>query len=537
MFKENRSVPVLMCLVIALFLSASLLFPGVVNEDKPLNGEWDFKLKKIWEIDSAGETPLANPGQMLVLDDGSLCVQDTKHGLHFIFDGNGKLVKSFGKRGEGPGEIRRIDEEEMFLYKDKIIISDSGKIHYFTKDGNYIRSAANTSMKRMPLFFLDEKEFVFAPVFRKDMPGGKGQLGKYNLETAKETVISGFSLANGGKDEGMPEIVMGAITPLMVLGYDGNKFYFGMSDTYTISVADPKGNKIETFSLDRAKVNIRAKEKKAFFSQWNDPPELVNKWIKTTPDEFTFFSNIEVHHGLIYIYKTFNNLNGQSKSQEMDLFSPSGKYLYKGSIKPGKGLEIYYAHRRSIVIKKGHLYLLVKDEDGAVKVAKYTVDLPEMGAVGSGGERNSFVLEDLKLMAVVEGPFYSKKGAEMRCAREPGKALTIIEADRRRMGERYFVVKKEAVVTLADFMEVSKTPDMGGAPAISFKLKDGGADRLKTHTSANIGKPLAIVLNGKAISAPIVQSPIDYHGMIVGKFEKEEIDDLVAQIGAAIEKK
>ncbi|MCP4153209.1 MAG: 6-bladed beta-propeller [bacterium] len=348
---------------------------NVENSDKPLKGNWDFKLQKVWSINSAADTVIAQPGQMLVADDGTLYVQDTKHRQHYIFDSQGAFVKTFGKRGEGPGEIRRIDEEEMFLVGDKLIISDSGKIHYFDLNGEFIRSAVNTSMRRMPQLFLNENEFVYAPVFRKDMPGGKGKLGKYNLKTGKDSVVAEFALANPGKDEAMPEIVMGAITPLMILGYDNGKYYFGLNDTYRLTIAG-SGGKIENrFTLDRAKVTIPSKAKKLFFNQWDDPQALVSKWIKTTPDEYTYFCHIEGHNGLIYVYRTYNILDGDREFQEIDIFSQSGKYLYKASIKPGDSL-IRYAHRRSIVIKKGFLYLLTADAEGDIAIEKYRISLP-----------------------------------------------------------------------------------------------------------------------------------------------------------------
>ncbi|MCP4147569.1 MAG: hypothetical protein GY757_07445 [bacterium] len=72
----------------SIILWGSFLYAGVnnvENSDKPLKSDWDFKLQKLWNINSAGNMVIAQPGQMLVADDGTLYVQDTKNGYPSFF--------------------------------------------------------------------------------------------------------------------------------------------------------------------------------------------------------------------------------------------------------------------------------------------------------------------------------------------------------------------------------------------------------------------------------------------------------------------
>jgi hypothetical protein len=49
-------------------------------------------------------------------------------------------------------------------------------------------------------------------------------------------------------------------------------------------------------------------------------------------------------------------------------------YLYRSFITPGNDLIIYFY--RTIVMQKGHLYLIIEDEEGDFKIVKYKIALP-----------------------------------------------------------------------------------------------------------------------------------------------------------------
>ena len=64
-------------------------------------------------------------------------------------------------------------------------------------------------------------------------------------------------------------------------------------------------------------------------------------------------------------------------------------------------------------------------------------------------------------------------------------------------------------------------------PTVSFKLDRLGAQKFGRTTTDNVGKRLAIVLDGKIISAPSINEPITSgNGMISGNFTFQEATDL-----------
>ena len=71
-----------------------------------------------------------------------------------------------------------------------------------------------------------------------------------------------------------------------------------------------------------------------------------------------------------------------------------------------------------------------------------------------------------------------------------------------------------------------------GLPDIEFKLNTLGGDLMGAMTAPNRGKPMAILLDNKVLSAPNLQSAIHGSGMITGTFSDKDIDFLVRTLKA-----
>ncbi len=71
-----------------------------------------------------------------------------------------------------------------------------------------------------------------------------------------------------------------------------------------------------------------------------------------------------------------------------------------------------------------------------------------------------------------------------------------------------------------------------GLPEVSFRLNKEGARAFGRLTATNIGRRLAIVLDGKVKSAPVIQSRITDAGRITGRFTREEAHDLAIVLRA-----
>lgn len=76
------------------------------------------------------------------------------------------------------------------------------------------------------------------------------------------------------------------------------------------------------------------------------------------------------------------------------------------------------------------------------------------------------------------------------------------------------------------------TTDDQGRRAIGFTFDEVAANLFYNLTSTHIGKPLCILLDDRAISAPSINSAIRSQGIITGRFTQTEVEDMVNKLNA-----
>ncbi|WP_417807711.1 protein translocase subunit SecD [Thioclava sp.] len=97
----------------------------------------------------------------------------------------------------------------------------------------------------------------------------------------------------------------------------------------------------------------------------------------------------------------------------------------------------------------------------------------------------------------------------------------------------YYVLDTAPVVTGEDLTDARPDTDQNGYPAVAFRFNVSAARTFGDYTQANIGKPFAIVLDDKVISAPVIQSHIaGGSGIITGRFTVKEATDLALLLRA-----
>jgi preprotein translocase subunit SecD len=94
-------------------------------------------------------------------------------------------------------------------------------------------------------------------------------------------------------------------------------------------------------------------------------------------------------------------------------------------------------------------------------------------------------------------------------------------------GPGAYLVKRRALVSGEMLTDANSAFDQNGRPDITFRFNGQGAQRFAEATTQNIGKQFAIVLDGKVISAPVIQGAIiGGSGEITGNFTTESANNL-----------
>ncbi|MEW5703280.1 MAG: protein translocase subunit SecD [Pseudomonadota bacterium] len=96
----------------------------------------------------------------------------------------------------------------------------------------------------------------------------------------------------------------------------------------------------------------------------------------------------------------------------------------------------------------------------------------------------------------------------------------------------YYVIRKRVMVSGDTLVDAQPTFE-DAQPVVFFKFDSVGARKFGEVTKENIGKPFAIVLDNKVISAPVIRSAIlGGSGIISGRFTVEEVKDLALLLRA-----
>jgi preprotein translocase subunit SecD len=97
-----------------------------------------------------------------------------------------------------------------------------------------------------------------------------------------------------------------------------------------------------------------------------------------------------------------------------------------------------------------------------------------------------------------------------------------------------YLVEKRVLVSGADLTDAQPSFDQQtGQPVVTFRFNSSGGRKFADVTSNNVGKPFAIVLDNKVISAPVIQTPITGgSGQITGNFTVQSATELAVLLRA-----
>jgi preprotein translocase subunit SecD len=90
----------------------------------------------------------------------------------------------------------------------------------------------------------------------------------------------------------------------------------------------------------------------------------------------------------------------------------------------------------------------------------------------------------------------------------------------------YYLVRRTPAITGNHLRNARQVLDEFNQPAVSFTLTNDGAARFGKVTGDNVGRQLAIILDNRVQSAPVIESRIDREGRITGSFTQQEANDL-----------
>ena len=133
----------------------------------------------------------------------------------------------------------------------------------------------------------------------------------------------------------------------------------------------------------------------------------------------------------------------------------------------------------------------------------------------------------LELKIVENGPVGTREELLVNGQAPDGMEILPGAADTGAAGSTvFYLVRKAAAVRGTDLRNARPTIDENNQPAVSFTLTADGARKFGTTTEQNIGRQLAIIVDGRVQSAPRIESRITSDGRITGSFTQQEVQNL-----------
>jgi RNA polymerase sigma factor (sigma-70 family) len=116
--------------------------------------------------------------------------------------------------------------------------------------------------------------------------------------------------------------------------------------------------------------------------------------------------------------------------------------------------------------------------------------------------------------------------------------MTVVQQGADAKATKTLYVQKKVLLDQTDLMSASViTNQPAGKPWIQITFTDAGTKQFAKVTRQNIGKRLAIIIDGRLYSAPTIRSEIrDGKAQITGNFSEQEANDLAAKINQSVTK-
>jgi preprotein translocase subunit SecD len=146
----------------------------------------------------------------------------------------------------------------------------------------------------------------------------------------------------------------------------------------------------------------------------------------------------------------------------------------------------------------------------------------------------------LKLTLVDQGPFPNREGALQAFNNAVPSDVEILPGRQEgggtagTAGTVFYAVKRASAVTGRDLRNAQQSIDEFNRPAVQFTLKQDAAGRFGNFTQANIGRPMAIVLDNRVMSVATIQGRITDSGQITGINREEMIDTVITLKSGAL---
>jgi hypothetical protein len=249
---------------------------------------------------------------------------------------NLKLIRKFGKKGEGPGELQVYPNffyNKVSVFPDYIFAVGALKVIFFSKDGEVIKE------KKKPLLLMQVVPVGDNFVVKRVRPDNKllyNCISIYNsqMQEIKELHCQKF-VQQGQPPAAKVDMIMDLLDFKV---YDDKIFIEKSTNGFLLEVFDLKGNKLYQIEKDYEKIKVTDIHKKETIERFKQDPRIkaasnqLGGWAETKKlftmkfaDYFPAIQSLEISNQKLYV-QTSKVKENKSEYMIMDL---KGKVIKK----------------------------------------------------------------------------------------------------------------------------------------------------------------------------------------------------------------
>lgn len=293
---------------------------------------------------------LARIRAVQVDDQGRIIVLDGKDLKVKVFGTDGSLVRTFGTKGQGPGEFQSV--LEMFLKDGIISVFDFGnkRISRFSEDGRRIEDFSLAAFAQSRPEAEDDATVYSNRLEWGDNGTAKLQLVRFDKKMSKISVMAtAKAMLSFSKIEPMADQF------ILRIRRDG-VLVWADPCAYELFLDAPDGRRVGRIAHSCAKVKVTDEEKAAFIKRvyGEKPKDIELIW----PEYHSPIVSVTLDDkDRLFVGTAEKDREGRRK---YDVFDATGKFL--GS---------FHSKNAVIVVKNGLLYATAEDADGFPIVERY----------------------------------------------------------------------------------------------------------------------------------------------------------------------
>ncbi|UCG52043.1 MAG: hypothetical protein JSW58_00365 [Candidatus Latescibacterota bacterium] len=337
------------------------------------NGSGEFEIDYVigGDIDdeeyfffSPRDVGLDSQENLFVLDYKGYCIKK--------FDPEGAHLKTFGRQGEGPGEM--MGPVKMAIDPDdNVVIYDfrNNRFTIFDSDGNFLNGADVNEIGWRPVvdIHFDPNGFLYLRSWKEDYsqrdPETLTLVSRLKLDAMEETGVDSTYIRQWYKkhaEQGVTSVSSPFYPELLFNVTPTGNVVVAHSGTYTIKVYDSDLKVLHETQFEGKRQTVTEEDKSDYFSRFEGAE--LKTWMRGIvdfPKYKPYFETLIIDHEG---YLLFLVENDEDETHVFDVFTPDCEFINR--------VELPRVHSTAI-FKNGLIYTIKRSEDEEPTVCRYSL--------------------------------------------------------------------------------------------------------------------------------------------------------------------